>query len=104
MQGRQDRQGLGGHASVLKSRQVAAIEVIPPADDHLGSASFQSVGSQAGVGERGHGGIEHQELIGLAAFNGPGHDAVLGRVESDRRVEIPATPAGDAIVGHGGRG
>ena len=101
---RQERECLGDHPAVLEPRQVAPIEVVAPADHDLDAASRQVGERQARVRERGHGRVEHQELLGLAAFDGPRHDPVLGRVEPDRRVEIAAAAARDAIVGRSNPG
>ena len=41
--------------------------------------------SKPGVGQGRAGGVEDEELLGLAPLDGPGHDPVRGRVERDRR-------------------
>ena len=70
MKGRQNRQRLVDHPAVLEPRQVAAIEVIAAADHDLDAIVCLSESrAKPGIGERGHGRVEHQELLGLAPFD-----------------------------------
>ena len=72
------------HPAVLEPRQVPAIEVIPAADHDLDAILLERIKGQPGIRERGDGRVQHQELFGLAPFDGPRHDPVRGRVERDR--------------------
>ncbi len=91
--------GLGDHAAVMKAGQVTAIEVIAASDHHFDASFGQASEVKACVGQGGGGGFEDQELLGLATLDGARHDAVLGGVEGQRRVEVAAAAGRDPVSG-----
>ena len=91
--------GLGDDPAVLEPDEVAAVEVVPPPDDHIDPLSGQRPGIEPGVIDGRAGCIENQELFRFTPRHGQGHDPVRGGVERDGRIEVATPTARDPIVG-----
>src|SRR4051812_31905823 len=94
----EDCQGLRHDPAVLEPGQVSPVEVVSPADDDLNFAAVADSIAIAGIRQGGLRRVEDEELFWLPPGHGQGHHAVGQRVERDRRVEVAATLAVNAVA------
>src|SRR5206468_9177522 len=87
--------------AMLEPGRVPPVEIVAPADDHLGPPTVRYPARQASVGQGRSGGVEDQELLRLATVDRAGHDPVLGGIELDGRIEVAPPTAGDPVVARG---